>query len=112
MPFLPWLADFLRLLGGEFQNCCKSFQTQMRLVTECHGEMGQSRLPTRPTRSAMQRTEHALFGRWIKNWLGDRASQTVQFGLQHLIIQCADDHDLPGPKLLPLSEQMAQNGRR
>jgi len=109
---VPRLADPVGMGGAEIQNNGEGFRTKMRLVSQGNDEMGQVRLPAWPPGSTLEGAEHALFGRWIEDRLGDRAGQTVEFGLERVIILGAHDRDLFGAKLLPLSEQMTEDGSR
>jgi hypothetical protein len=109
MAIVSGLADPVGMGGGEIQNGGDRFRTKMRLVSQGNGEMGQVSFPACPAGSALQGTEHASFGRWIEDRLGNIAGQTVKFGLERVIILGAHERDLFGAKLLPLSEQMAED---
>src|ERR1035437_1305770 len=103
------LAKLRGLRGAEVEHLPQSLRLQVRLISQHNCPVRESRLPSRPLRGALDRTEHAALRGRIANAVLFWEAEAVQFSSDGQVAGSADHGDLVRPERLPLLDQMAEH---
>src|SRR6266566_10050178 len=103
MPAMPALSGLTRLRwmsGTERKNLSQNRQAQVRLVPKHNCPMRQIGIPSPPPSGALNRAEHAALRSWIKDSVGCRKLEPIQFRWYYGVTRRTDHRDLLSFQLL------------